>query len=313
MTRALIFPGQGSQAVGMGKAVAEACAPARQLFEEVDEALGQALSRLMFEGPIEELTLTQNAQPALMAVSMAVLRVLADRGGFDIPTAASHVAGHSLGEYTALAAAGAIGVADAARLLKTRGLAMQKAVPVGQGAMAAILGIDLDTVEAVAEAAAQGNVCALANDNAPGQVVLSGDSAAIDRAIEIAKDKGARRTVRLAVSAPFHCSLMAPAAAAMKDALATIDMAPPVPHLVANVTASTVSAPADIKQRLVEQVTARVRWRECVTAMAADGVTQLVEIGAGKVLSGLNKRIDPSLESANIGTPDEVDAFLASL
>ncbi len=311
MTRAFVFPGQGSQSVGMGKSLADAYAPARHLFDEIDEALGQSLSKIMFDGPEETLTLTENAQPALMAVSMAILRVLGDEAGFEIASAASHVAGHSLGEYTALAAAGSLDAASAARLLKTRGQAMQQAVPVGEGAMAAIIGSDMAVVEAVAALAAKDGVCSVANDNAPGQVVLSGNTSAIDRAIEIAKEKGAKRSIKLAVSAPFHCALMQPAATIMENALATTDITAPAVPLIANVTAAPVTDPVDIKSLLVKQVTARVRWRESVAAMAAAGVTQLVEIGTGKVLSGLTRRINRDLEAVNISTTEDIDAFLA--
>ncbi len=312
-TRAFVFPGQGSQAVGMGKELAEAFPAAREVFEEIDDALSQGLSRLMFEGPVDDLTLTENAQPALMAVSLAVVRVLEAEAGLDLAKHAAFVAGHSLGEYSALAAAGAFSIADTARLLKLRGRAMQAAVPVGEGAMAALLGVDLPVAEEIATEAAQGEVCAPANDNAPGQVVLSGHAAAIDRATEIAPDKGARRAMRLQVSAPFHCSLMQPAADAMAEALAKTMPKMPVVPLVANVTASQVSDPDAIRDRLVEQVTAMVRWREGCLYMQSQGVDSLVELGAGKVLTGLTKRIHPELSGTAAGTPADIEAFAATL
>jgi [acyl-carrier-protein] S-malonyltransferase len=310
MARAFVFPGQGSQAVGMGRELAAAFAPARYLFEEVDDALKQKLSRLMFEGPESELTLTENAQPALMAVSLAVLRVLELEGGIDIGRVA-FVAGHSLGEYTALAAARAFQVAEAARLLKLRGQAMQRAVPVGVGAMAALLGLDLEAArEVAAEAEREGEVCAAANDNAPGQVVVSGHKAAVERAISIAAGKGGRRSIMLPVSAPFHCSLMQPAADAMAEALeATPPKAPLVP-LVANVTARPATEPEEIRRLLVEQVTGLVRWRESVLALKENGVGEIVELGAGKVLSGLVRRIDRDLAASSLGTPAEIETFL---
>jgi [acyl-carrier-protein] S-malonyltransferase len=313
MSTAFVFPGQGSQAVGMGRALAEAFPAARLVFEEVDEALSQRLSRLMFEGPESDLTLTENAQPALMAVSMAVLAVLAGEGGWKLADKAAFVAGHSLGEYSALAAAGALSLADAARLLRRRGQAMQRAVPVGAGAMAALLGLDLPAAEEVAAAAAEGEVCACANDNAPGQVVISGDTAAIERALKIAGEKGARRSVLLPVSAPFHCPLMAPAAREMEEALASADLRPPAVPLVANVTAAPVSDPETIRRQLVQQVTGMVRWRESVLRLKADGARRLVELGAGKVLSGLAKRIDRDLEALAVGQPAEVEPVLKAL
>ncbi|HEX4111035.1 MAG TPA: ACP S-malonyltransferase [Stellaceae bacterium] len=313
MTRAFVFPGQGSQAVGMGRELAGAFAAARDTFAEIDEALGQNLSALMFEGPEEELRLTANAQPALMAVSLAVLRVLEREAKLDLARDVAFVAGHSLGEYSALAAARSFGVADAARLLRRRGAAMQRAVPVGAGAMAALLGLDLDAARAVAEAAAQGEVCDAANDNAPGQIVVSGNRGAVERALAEAASRGARRSIMLAVSAPFHCALMAPAAAEMASALAEIDIAAPVVPLIANVTAAPTSDPAAIRALLVEQVTSLVRWRECVLAMKERGVTDLIEIGAGKVLTGLAKRIDRELNAAAVGTPSDIDAFVKTL
>jgi [acyl-carrier-protein] S-malonyltransferase len=318
MSLAFVFPGQGSQAVGMGRALAEAFPLARHTFEEVDDALGQKLSRLMFEGPDEDLRLTANAQPALMAVSMAVARVLEREGNLRLVDKAAFVAGHSLGEYSALAAAGSLQVADAARLLRRRGEAMQAAVPVGEGAMAALLGLDLEAAQAVAaEAAAQGEggaeICAAANDNAPGQVVISGHTAAVERACELAKARGAKRAVLLPVSAPFHCSLMAPAADVMAEALAAVAVAIPEVPLVANVTASQLSDPEEIRRKLVEQVTGMVRWRESVAYMAAQGVETVIELGAGKVLTGLNKRIERGLAAQGVETPQEVEAVLALL
>ncbi|MCH7863745.1 MAG: ACP S-malonyltransferase [Proteobacteria bacterium] len=313
MSRAFVFPGQASQAVGMGREVAEAFQVAKEIFEEIDEALKQNLSRLMFEGPDDELLLTENAQPAIMAVSLAVMRVLSEEGGIDLSQTAAFVAGHSLGEYSALAAVGCLSVTDTAALLKTRGRAMQEAVPLGEGAMAALMGLDLETARAVAEEAAGADVCTTANDNAPGQVVVSGTAAAIDRAVEIAKAKGAKRTIMLPVSAPFHCSLMAPAADVMADALAGISMAPlPVP-LVANITAQPVTDPAEIRRLLVEQVTGMVRWRECVLTMRREGVDTVVEVGGGKVLSGLNRRIDADLGVLSVGTPETIEEFLNGL
>lgn len=311
--RAFTFPGQGSQAVGMGKDLADAYQEARNVFAEVDEALGQKLSAIMFEGPDETLRLTENAQPALMAVSVAVTRVLESRG-FALKDNAAYVAGHSLGEYSALAAAGAFSLADAARLLKIRGQAMQQAVPVGQGGMAAILGLDLDTVLRACADAAGDEVCGLANDNAPGQVVISGNLAAVNRAIELLKAAGAKRALPLPVSAPFHCALMQPAADAMRAALDAVTVNAPVVPVVANVLAAPINDPTEIKRRLVEQVTGRVRWTECVGWLVKDGgVAQLVELGAGKVLSGLAKRIAPDVPAVSIGTPADVDGFLATL
>ena len=313
MSRAFVFPGQASQAVGMGREVAEAFAVAKEIFEEVDEALKQNLSRLMFKGPDDELVLTENAQPAIMAVSLAVIRVLSEDGGIDLSQTAAFVAGHSLGEYSALAAVGCLSVTDTAALLKTRGRAMQEAVPLGEGAMAALMGLDLETARAIAEEAAGADVCTTANDNAPGQVVVSGTAAAIDRAVEIAKAKGAKRAIMLPVSAPFHCALMAPAADVMADALAEVSMAPlPVP-LVANITAQPVTDPAEIRPLLVEQVTGMVRWRECVLTMKELGVDTMVEIGAGKVLSGLGRRIDADLGAMSVGTPETIEEFLNGL
>jgi [acyl-carrier-protein] S-malonyltransferase len=311
MAKAFVFPGQGSQAVGMGKALAESFAPARNVFAEVDEALHQKLSALMFDGPEAELTLTANAQPALMATSLAVLRVLEAEAGLDLAKDAAFVAGHSLGEYSALAAADSLTVTDAARLLRKRGEAMQQAVPIGVGAMAALIGLDLDGARAVAQAAAQetGAVCSVANDNGGGQVVISGAKTAVDAAIEIAKTKGVRRAVPLAVSAPFHCPLMQPAADAMAAALSDVEIKRPKVPLVANVVAAPVADPQDIRQRLIEQVTGTVRWRESVVYMAAQGAGTFIELGSGKVLTGLLKRIVAEAQGIAIGTPDEIAAY----
>ena len=312
MTAAFVFPGQGSQTVGMGKALADNFAAARAVFDEVDGALGDKLSGLIFEGPSDTLTLTENAQPALMAVSLATLRVLETEAGLDLARDATFVAGHSLGEYSALAAARAFTVADTARLLRTRGLAMQKAVPVGAGAMAALIGMELEVAIAVAEEAAQGQVCQAANDNGGGQVVVSGDKVAVERAVEIAKTKGARRAMLLPVSAPFHCSLMQPAADVMADALGKVMVSAPVVPVVSNVLAKPIQDPAEIVKALVAQVTGTVRWRECVAAMADAGVTTFYEVGAGKVLSGLIKRIAAGSTASAIGTPEDVAAFKAA-
>jgi [acyl-carrier-protein] S-malonyltransferase len=297
----------------MGRALAQAYPAARRVFDEVDSALGERLSTLIWEGPAEELTLTENAQPALMAVSLAALRVLEAEVGFNPARDARFVAGHSLGEYSALAAAGALTIADTARLLRIRGRAMQKAVPVGAGAMAALLGLEFDATTAVADEAAQGQVCQAANDNGGGQVVVSGDKAAVERAVEIAKSRGAKRAMMLPVSAPFHCALMQPAADAMAQALAGVTIRKPSPPLVANVVAQAISDPQEIARRLVEQVTGTVRWRECVSYMAREGVTRFYEIGAGKVLSGLVKRIAAGVTATPIGTPEDIHAFGAAL
>jgi [acyl-carrier-protein] S-malonyltransferase len=315
MTRAFIFPGQGSQAVGMGLALSQGFAAARLVFEEVDEALKQKLSKLMFEGPESDLVLTENAQPALMAVSMAALRVLEAEGGWRLADKASYVAGHSLGEYSALAAAGALGLSDAARLLKLRGQAMQKAVPVGVGAMAALLGPDLEQVQKIAKQAADDTktVCGVANDNSPGQVVVSGAKEAVERAIAIATEQGVKRSVMLPVSAPFHCALMQPAADAMEEALAKATIKQPLVPVVTNVTAQPVSDAATIAKLLVQQVTATVRWRESVLAMKALGVAKMYELGAGKVLAGLVKRIDKEIEASSVGAPADVEAALKAL
>ncbi|HEY8873225.1 MAG TPA: ACP S-malonyltransferase [Stellaceae bacterium] len=313
MKRAFVFPGQGSQSPGMGQALAEAFPAARRLFDEVDEALSQHLSQLMFEGPESELTLTENAQPALLAVSLAVIRVLEGEAGFAIAGEAAYVAGHSLGEYSALAAAGALSVPEAVRLVKRRGQAMQKAVPVGEGAMAALLGLDVETARAVAEAAAQGEVCAVANDNCPGQIVVSGHKGAVERAVALAAGRGARRSIMLPVSAPFHCSLMSPAADIMAEALAATALKAPVVPLVANVTAAATSDPEEIKRLLVEQATRMVRWRESVLFFAENGVEEVVEIGAGRVLAGLVKRVDRTLSARSVGTTAEVEQLMARL
>ncbi|MDP6175822.1 MAG: ACP S-malonyltransferase [Rhodospirillales bacterium] len=313
MVTAFVFPGQGSQAVGMGQELAAAFPTARHILEEVDEALKQSLSRLMANGPEDELTLTKNAQPALMAVSLAVVRVLQAEGGIDIAKACNCVAGHSLGEYSALAAAGAFTVDVAARLLKTRGQAMQQAVPVGEGAMAALIGVDFDVAEAITEEAAQGDVCTMANDNAPGQVVLSGAAAAIDRVVEIAPEHGVRRVILLPVSAPFHCAMMAPAADVMETALADAALDRPLVPLIANVIAEAVEDPARIRRLLVEQVTGMVRWRESVLTMKGRGVDTLVELGAGKVLTGLTRRIDKEFSAISVSDPEGIETFLNSL
>ena len=309
--RAFVFPGQGAQTIGMGKALADAYPAAKAVFDEVDAALGQDLSGLIWDGDIADLTLTANAQPALMATSMAAMRAL-EAEGVKIDSAA-FVAGHSLGEYSALAASGALSIGDTARLLRARGAAMQEAVPVGVGAMAAVLGLDFEAVQAVAAEAAQGEVCQAANDNDPAQVVVSGHKAAVERAIEIAKAKGAKRALLLPVSAPFHCSLMAPAADVMARALEEVEINVPAVPLVANVVADAVTDPTTIRALLVDQVTGSVRWRESVMFMAAQGVTEVFEIGAGKALSGMIKRIDRAITTTAVGTPDDVAAVAATL
>jgi [acyl-carrier-protein] S-malonyltransferase len=311
MSIAFIFPGQGSQAVGMGVELARAYPSARAVFEEVDAALSQNLSRLMWEGPEAELTLTENAQPALMAVSLAAMRVLGDKG-LSLPAKVAFVAGHSLGEYSALAAAGALSLADTATLLKTRGRAMQQAVPVGEGAMAALLGADLAQAQELAKAAAEGDVCQTANDNAPGQVVISGRKSAIERAISLAPKFGARRAVLLPVSAPFHCALMQPAAEAMRDALSKVTIMPPAVPLIANVLATPITDPETIRARLVEQVTGLVRWRETMLFLKANSVDTVYEIGTGRVLTGIARRFD-GIEAKSVSTPEEVEAAAASL
>jgi len=311
MSRAFVFPGQGAQVIGMGRELADAYPAARAVFDEVDAALGETLSALIWAGEADALTLTANAQPALMATSLATMRALEAEGV--TPAVAAFVAGHSLGEYSALAAAGALSIGDCARLLRIRGHAMQEAVPVGAGAMAALLGLDFDTARTVAEEAARGEVCQAANDNDPGQVVVSGHRAAVERAVEIAKAKGAKRAVLLPVSAPFHCALMQPAADAMAEALADVEIAPPAVPLVANVPAAPVTDPAEIRALLVAQVTAPVRWRESVQFMAGAGVSEIWEIGAGKALSGMVRRIDRNVACRAIATPAEVQQAAASL
>ncbi len=308
MGAAFVFPGQGSQAVGMGKALAEAFAPARAVFEEVDAALGEKLSATMWEGPADKLTLTENTQPALMAHSVAVMRVLQAEAGLDLKRDAQFVAGHSLGEYSALCAAGALTLADTARLLRLRGRSMQQAVPVGTGAMAALIGVTFEEASAIAKEAAQGQVCEAANDNGGGQVAISGHKTAIDRAIDIAKAKG-KRAMPLPVSAPFHCALMKPAQDAMAEALAKTSVKPPVVPVVANVVAKPVSDPAEIVRNLVAQVTGTVRWRECVEAMAGAGVKTFYEVGSGKALTGMGKRIIEGITGAAIGAPADIAAF----
>ncbi|MCH8137810.1 MAG: ACP S-malonyltransferase [Proteobacteria bacterium] len=310
MDQAFVFPGQGSQALGMGRELAEAFAAAREVFEEVDEALGQNLSRLMFEGPEEDLILTENAQPALMAVGHAVWRVLEREGGLDMAGACRFVAGHSLGEYSALASAGSIGLADTARLVKTRGRAMQEAVPVGEGAMAALIGVDRATADDIAQEAAGDEVCVVANDNAPDQVVVSGSRAAVERAADIAVERGAKRAIMLPVSAPFHCPLMKPAAEVMAEALAETEMRPPAVPLISNVRARPVTEPETIRADLVAQVTDVVRWRECVLYLKQEGVERIVELGAGRVLTGLARRIDRELEAVSIQGPGDIESFL---
>ena len=305
MSIGFLFPGQGSQQVGMGRDLAKTSAAAREVFDEVDEALGQKLSSLMWEGPEDDLTLTENAQPALMAVSLAVVRTLMAEHGIAITTAA-YIAGHSLGEYSALAAAETFRLADTARLLKLRGQAMQRATPVGTGAMAALIGLDYEAAAAIAREAAAGEICQPANDNAPGQVVVSGHRSAVERAIELAKARGARRALLLSVSAPFHCTLMQPAAEVMAEALEAVEMQPPMVPLVANVTAGPLKDPEAIRASLVRQVTGTVRWRECVSFMAEGGVSLFAELGSGKVLSGLAKRIAPDAAAVAAGTPEEI-------
>jgi len=312
MANAFTFPGQGSQHVGMGKDLADAFPAARAVFAEVDEVLGQNLSKVMFDGPLDELTLTENTQPALLAVSIAVLRVLGE-GGVLLPGAASHVAGHSLGEYSALVAAGAFSLGEAAKLVKLRGQAMQQAVPVGEGAMAALIGLDFDVAVEVAAAAAEGETCQAANDNAPGQVVISGAAAAIERAIIIAEEKGAKRAIKLPVSAPFHCAMMAPAADIMAQALAATDIRPPQVPVIVNVLARPITDPSEIRAQLVAQVTGTVRWRESIAWLAANGVDTLYEIGAGKVLSGLARRIDRNLKGVPVNTPDDIAQAIGAM
>ena len=313
MTRAFVFPGQGSQTIGMGRDLYDAFAAARRTFEEVDDALAQKLTTLMFTGAEADLNLTENTQPALMAVSMAVVNVLKEDGKIDFATACACMAGHSLGEYSALTAAGAFSLADAAKLLRRRGQAMQQAMPVGEGAMAAILGLDFAAVEQIAGQVSGPEICAAANDNAPGQVVISGHKGAVAAAIALATQCGAKRAIELPVSAPFHCALMQPAADAMRDALGRIAIQPPVVPIIANITAAPVTAPADIRRLLIEQVTGRVRWRESVGAMKYLGVDEAIELGAGKVLSGLIKRSEPDIKASSVGTVAQVEELIKLL
>tara|TARA_A100001037_G_scaffold287606_1_gene297254 strand:- start:40 stop:981 length:942 start_codon:yes stop_codon:yes gene_type:complete len=313
MSIALLFPGQGSQAIGMGAALSEAFPEAKQTFEEVDDALNQNLRKIILEGPEELLTMTENAQPALMAVSIAIMRVLEKDGGFEISRQASFVAGHSLGEYSALAAAGSFSLFDTALLLRQRGKAMQEAVPLGDGGMAALLGANIESATELAEAASEGEVCSPANDNAPDQVVISGTTGAIDRAVQLAPDFGIKRAIPLQVSAPFHCSLMAPAAAVMADALQKVTISPPLLPLVSNVSARAIQEPDTIRRNLEKQITAMVRWRESILEMKKEGVDKVVEIGSGRVLSGLMKRIDKEISAISVNDPDSIESFLNSI
>jgi len=313
MTRALIFPGQGSQFIGMGKELLESFTEAKEVFERVDDALSQKLSKIILDGPEYDLNLTANTQPALMAMSMAVVEILKKQGGLKIEDICSYVAGHSLGEYSALTAAGALEIEETARLLRIRGDAMQKAVPFGVGSMAAILGLDFEDVKAIALEASNGEICEAANDNSVGQVVVSGHAGAVAAAITLAQEKGAKKAVELPVSAPFHCALMQPAADAMRDALADAKMKKPVVPVVANVTAEATQDPEEIRDLLVRQVTGTVRWRESVIWMKDNGVEEMVELGAGKVLSGLIRRIDREISCESVGTPEQIEAIINKL
>lgn len=308
--KAIIFPGQGSQSIGMGREIYDAFLCAREVFQEVDDALGQKLMKIIFEGPEDDLVLTENAQPALMAVSLAVMRVLEQEGGIDLSQGISCVAGHSLGQYSALCAAGTFSLSETARLLKIRGRAMQEAVPFGQGAMAALLGLDLPIVEEIARDAALDQVCEIANDNSPGQVVISGHREAVERAIELSKERGAKRSLLLNVSAPFHCALMEPAQRRMKEALSEVAVQDPLVPLMDNVSAESTQDGESISALLVRQVTGRVRWRESIIRMVEQGISTTIEVGAGKVLTGLSKRIDPSLKAFSLNTPYDIEGFL---
>ncbi|MDH5721715.1 MAG: ACP S-malonyltransferase [Alphaproteobacteria bacterium] len=313
MMRSFVFPGQGSQYIGMGYELAESFPEAKEVFQEVDDSLSQNLSRIMFEGPEGDLNMTENTQPALMAVSLAVVRVMEKQGGFALADKCSYMAGHSLGEYSALTAAGVLGIADTAKLLKIRGVEMQKAVPVGIGSMAAILGMEMDVVAKIAAEAAGDQICEAANDNSDGQIVVSGHKEAVERAVALASEQGAKRAVILPVSAPFHCALMEPAAKAMAEALAEVEFKAPSVPIIANVTAQGEGDPATLKSLLVDQITGKVRWRESVLWMRDQGVNELVELGAGKVLSGLTRRIDRDISSQSIETPEQIESYLSKI